>query len=96
MKQIDTLLRCYAGAASVLLTLSLFFLAGCSGGSDGGGAKGGGKYGLDQSEYIALKKANRDPKDFNKALLKRRMEDLQEKGVVVETATSRKPTKKPR
>ena len=41
MKRTVVLLRPYAGAGSVLLMLSLFFLAGCSGsGDDGdGGAK---------------------------------------------------------
>ena len=55
-----------------------------------------GKYGLERSEFIAIKKANKDPRDFKKALLKQKIEKLQEQGVVVETTTSGKTTKKPR
>jgi len=90
-------LRCRcSGAGSAVLTLSLFLLVGCSGGSGDGSGKVAGKYGLDRSELIALKKANKNPKDFKKALLQQRIEKLQEEGVVGESTTPGKKAKKAR
>jgi hypothetical protein len=95
MERTVVLLRWYAGGALVILTLSLFSLAGCAD-SSGDGGKAAGKYGLDQSELIMLKKANKNLKDFKKALLQQKIEKLQEEGVIGESATSGKKTKKAR
>jgi hypothetical protein len=99
MKRGTMLLHWSAGAGSLILTLSLLFAGGCSSSRDGGGddaANAVGRYGLKRSELIAIKKANRNPKDFKKALLKQKMEKLQEEDVVVETTISEKTAKKPR
>jgi len=97
MKRTAVLPRWYASAGSVLLTLNLLITPGCSGsgdeGSDGAG-RIAAKYGLDRSEFIVLKKANKKPKDFEKALLKRKIEKLKEEGVVVQTTTPGKTTNK--
>ena len=94
MKRTLLLLRWYAGAASVMLTLSLFASAGCSGsvGSDGAGEVAG-KYGLSRSDLIALKKANKNPEAFKKAVLKQKIEKLKAQGVVIDTTTPGKTAK---
>ena len=76
-KRTVVLLRPYAGAGSVLLSLSLFLLAGCSGSSSSGdgGEQVAGRFRLNKSEIIALKKANKNkPKDFKNALLKQKLQ----------------------
>ena len=94
MKRTVVLFRPYAGAGSLLLVLSVLYLAGCSGGDAVGNAAE--KYGLEKSEFIALKKASKGHSDFKKAILKQRIEKFKEQGVVVETTPSGKKTNKPR
>ena len=65
MKRTVVLLRPYAGAGSLLLMLSLFFLAGCSGGERGG--RVAARYGLEKSEFIALKKASQEPQGLQES-----------------------------
>jgi hypothetical protein len=79
------------GFFTAAVILSSAVLVGCAGSGDAGGdgidmaAK---QYGLERAEYIALRKANRDPKKFEKAIQERKIEDLKEKGVVVKAPTS--------
>jgi hypothetical protein len=91
---------CYTFAVSVVLSLFLFVLAGCSDSDldqDGqGGEKVNATNGLMRSELIALKKANKNPVDRQKALLNHEIERLQAKGVILETKTSAGKTKKNR
>jgi hypothetical protein len=99
MKRTVVSLRGYAGAGSVLLTLSLLVTGGCSGSGDeanDGAGSAAARYGLDRSEFIALKKANKNPKNFRRAILEKRIEKLKEEGVNEETTTSRKTTKQTR
>jgi hypothetical protein len=79
---------------SLLLLLALIFLAGCSG--ENASARATGSHGLERSEFIALKKAAKNSAEFKDALLKKKIEKLQEKGVVVETTTSGKTRKRDR
>ncbi len=91
--------HCRARAGSVLLTLSLFVIAACSGTGDPGGdgmEKYAIEYGLKKSELRALKKANKNPNNFKKALDEKKIEKLRAEGVVVETSNSSKSTKKAR
>jgi hypothetical protein len=99
MKRTVVLLRRYGGAdAALLLMLSLSLLSGCSNGGDGGdaGKEAIGIHGLEASEYVALKKANKGTGNFKKALLKERLEKLKEQGAVVETTPSGQRTNRPR
>jgi hypothetical protein len=59
---------------------SFIFLVGCSGGGAGQGSDGtvrAGDVELTRSEFIALKKANKNPRDFKKALLARQRGELE-------------------
>jgi hypothetical protein len=94
MKRTAVVLRPYAGAGSALLMVSLLLLAGCSGGDAGGQVAG--KYGLERSEFIALKKASTDHRDLKNAQMKRKIEKWQEQGVVGVTAPAGKKMKKNR
>jgi hypothetical protein len=82
----------------MLLVLAISITGGCTGGGDAAGdhaevlAK---RYGLERSEYIALKKANRDPKKFAQAIQERRIKDMKEQGVVVKTLRSPNKTTRP-
>ena len=70
MKRGAMLLHWSASASSVILTLSLFVTGGCSSSEGGGGddaANAVGRYGLKRSEFIALKKANKNPNDLKQA-----------------------------
>jgi hypothetical protein len=96
MKRTIDLNRPIAGAGLVLLlAMSLAVLGGCS---DGGAAREtvAARHGIERSEFIALKKATKDPADFKDVLLKKKFEKLKEKGVIVETTASRKTSKKDR
>ena len=90
------MLRPNAGVgAAVLLMLSLFYLAGCSNSSTGDAAgNAAAYYGLERSEFIALKKAGKTDRDLRKAKLERKFAQLKEQGVVVETTTSERKTKR--
>jgi hypothetical protein len=81
----------------VALTLLFFVVAGCS--EDLAGAKGKkvtGKYGLDRSEYTALRKAKKNPEDFKKALVQKQIEELKEQGIDVKTTPTGKVPKRVR
>jgi hypothetical protein len=83
----------FAGAGPALLSLSLSFLAGCSGGEASlaeSNERFVEKYGVERSEYVALKKANPKKKDLEKALLKQELERLKAEGVVVKSTAPAK------
>jgi hypothetical protein len=80
----------YAGTASALVSLSVFFLAGCSGG------EGHEEAARERSEFIALKKANPNPRNFKKALEIQEIELLKAEGVVVKSAAPAKRGRKAR
>ena len=95
MKRTIFLLRPYAYAGSALL-LSILFLAGCSEADDDGRNHATGQYGLEPSEFIALKKAGMSRADLKKEQIKKKVEDMKERGIVVETTTSSKKSRQPR
>ncbi len=79
---------------ALLLTLSVFLLAGCAGGEATGNNAGDDE--LKPSELAALKKASKGHGGLQKALMKRKVEKLQQEGVVVKIAPSGKIKKSPR
>jgi hypothetical protein len=91
MKHVVMFLRWYGQDASVILAVVLF-LAGCSGGSSGGGTADG-SLGIEKSKYYTLKKASKNPAEFKKALQRKKIEKLKEKGFTVEIKTQGKVTK---
>jgi hypothetical protein len=98
MKQNSGLIRPFLALASLALVVALFACEGCSGGGDAStlATRTVGKSGLEPSEYIALKKANKGTSNFQNALQDKRLEKLQAQGVVVEKTGSGKSSKKPR
>jgi hypothetical protein len=66
MKRMLALIPCHAGAASLLLTLCLLLLAGCSEG--GASANPSQAKPLEESDILALKKAARNDQEFKRSL----------------------------
>jgi hypothetical protein len=95
MKSTVSSLFRYIGGGSLGLALLMVFFFGCSDNSDGSADKLVGTSGLSRSEWTVLKKANVGSGAFKSALQKRKIEELKEKGVVVEIAPT-KPTKRVR
>jgi hypothetical protein len=84
MKRTLLLLRWWACAGAMILTVSLFLFAGCSGSGYEGSGEGGkvaASYGLDRSEFIAIKKANKNHHDFKQALRKQKLEKLKKESM---------------
>ncbi len=87
--------RTHAGAVLALpLMLCLCLLAGCAGGE--ATEDNTGDDGLKPSELAALKKASKGHGGLQKALMKRKIEQLQREGVVVKITPSGKTKKGPR
>ncbi len=95
MKQTRASFRLRTFAAWTFL-LSVVFLAGCSEATDESRNDANTKYGLEPSEFMALKKAGTSRGDFEKEQIKRKIEQMKERGVAVETTTSRKKSGQPR
>jgi hypothetical protein len=94
MKRSVVLLRLYAGVGSLLLTLALCLLAGCS--DSERSEKVVNKLSFDQSEILALKNAGAGRKDLEQAIMKKKIEQMQERGVTVNITPPGKKTRKPR
>jgi hypothetical protein len=92
MKRSAVLLRPTSRAGAVLLTMAIVLLIGCTGGDDTDNSNAdvpsAGINGLSSRELVALKKANPGAGNFQKALQKKELEDLQAQGVVVRTSPS--------
>jgi hypothetical protein len=73
--------------------LLLLHLVGCANDSDvAPGAVG--RYGLEKKELIAAKKAGISPANLRKAEMERKIEQMKEQGITVETGTSTKKSRR--
>jgi hypothetical protein len=95
MRRIGVLLRPYAIAGLALSMLSPFFLTGCSESSDARGNVAG-QYGLERSEFIALKKSGMTESELKDALTKKKVDELKEKGITGKVLPSGRKATRPR
>ena len=96
MKRTGVLFRWFSIAAPVIMPLLV--LTGCTGKGDAGGDSAdiaARQYGLERSEYIALKKANKkNPRKLEKAIQEKTIEKMKEMGVSVKVVSPPNKTAK--